>query len=143
MIHVAVLWPEYLDAVLDGRKTIESRLARTRCAPFGVVTPGDTVYLKQRSGPIRAAARVSRVMFFEGLTPRRVDDIRRRFGTRILGGAEYWAAKRVVARVGTLVWLTDVRRTVRTPAHPPFHGRGWLCLGGATASVRACHAAGT
>ena len=136
MIHVAVLWPEYLDAVLSGDKIIESRLTRTRRPPFGAVTRGDTVFFKERGGPIRAAAEVKRVESFESLTPTRVDALRRRFGGDIGAPREYWAEKRL-ARWGTLIWLADVRGVDRGPAHPPFHGRGWLCLGAVSADADA------
>ena len=46
--HLAILTPGWIDLILDGTKTIESRFTKVRCAPFGKVHEGDSVYLKER-----------------------------------------------------------------------------------------------
>lgn len=129
MNHIAVIWPRFIDAILRGEKTVECRLTRVRCPPFGRIAPGDTVYIKERGGPMRAAATASRVEMFHGLTPDAVDDIRRRFSNGVNASDEFWSLKRGTARWGTLIWLDDLRTISRGPPHPPFHGRGWMCLG--------------
>lgn len=130
MNHIAVIWPKFIEAFLRGEKTVECRLTRVRCPPYGKIAPRDTVYIKERSGPMRAAATASRVEMFDGLTPERVDEIRLRFSKGINASEEFWAMKRGVARWGTLIWLTDFRQAGQAPPHPPFHGRGWMCLDG-------------
>ncbi len=130
MNHIAVVWPRFIEAMLRGEKTVECRLTRVRCAPFGRIAPGDTVYLKERGGPMRAAATASRVEVFERLTPDAVDDLRRRFSNGINDSDEFWSLKRATARWGALIWVADLRHVSRGPAHPPFHGRGWMCLDG-------------
>ena len=59
--HVALVRPEYAEAILNGRKRVESRLSRMRCEPFGRVAPGDRVFFKETGGPFRACARIARV----------------------------------------------------------------------------------
>ena len=46
-------------------KTIESRWLKNKSAPWGKVKPGDKVYFKDSSGPVRIAAEVEKVMQFE------------------------------------------------------------------------------
>ena len=70
--HLVILKKPYLEAILDGRKTIESRFARTRHAPFGQVCNGDKLFLKVSSGPVCATATVSKVRNFQDLTPKQV-----------------------------------------------------------------------
>jgi len=59
--HLAVMRQPFLDCVVDGRKTIESRLTRNRVAPFGLVAPGDAIVFKLAGGPLRGAAVVDAV----------------------------------------------------------------------------------
>lgn len=127
MNHLAVLHAPYLDAILDGRKSVESRFSVTRRAPYGVVATGDVVILKQRSGPVRAAADVSRVEFFEGLTPGRIRALRRRLGALVAAPGDYWES-RAHAAFATFLWFSNLRRVVPPPEVPPLYGRGWLVL---------------
>ena len=124
--HLAVLHREYLDKIITGDKTIEMRLTRTRRAPFGKVSPGDTIYFKQSSGPIRAVARVNRVKSLSDLTPKRINELRDRLNDKIAASATTWARKRQ-ARYGTLIWLRDVRETSEGPIVPPLFGAAWVC----------------
>ena len=58
-IHLAVFVEPYLQDVLDGRKTVESRFSARRCAPYDRVHKGDVVLLKKASGPIIGLCKVS------------------------------------------------------------------------------------
>lgn len=40
-IHLAILTEPYLEWILSGKKTVESRFSIHRVPPFGVVSPGD------------------------------------------------------------------------------------------------------
>ena len=72
--HLAILKKPYLDAILEGRKPVESRFTITKRAPFGQIFKGDKVFLKQSSGPVCATAiRLRRKKFSEsypGKSPR-------------------------------------------------------------------------
>ena len=114
--HVAIIHPEYLALILAGRKRVEIRLTRSRCAPFGRVAPGDLVYFKARSGEFGARALVAGVDEFEKLTPTLVAMLFRRYNALARGDAEYWLSKQY-ARFGTIVHLADVRPIVRGPEY--------------------------
>jgi ASC-1-like (ASCH) protein len=123
--HVAVLKAEYIEAILDGRKTVESRLSRTRREPLHAVRVGDEVYFKQSSGGYRAAAKVRRVEFHEDLSPRDVRDLRKRLNAEVLASATYWRDKRE-AKYATLLWLSDVRKIDVGPEIDRLYGRAWV-----------------
>jgi len=128
--HLAVLKRHYLDAVIEGRKTVELRLARTRAAPFGKVVPRDTIYLKQSSGPVRAVAAAGRVLSLENLTPAKIRALRREHNHLVLGAPDYWRA-RSSARYATLIWLANVRELAPgdpLPPADPFYGNAWRVL---------------
>ena len=127
MNHVAVIQRNYADAIISGEKSIESRLSRNRCPPFGLVNPGDTIYFKQSSGPYRLRARVSATESFGNLTPGEIRELRATYNGDIGAPPRYWSTKRT-ARYATLIWLSSVREISTGPDIPPLHGRGWLVL---------------
>lgn len=107
--HLVILKKTYVDAILDGRKLVESRFSKVRSAAFGRVFVGDRLFLKVVSGPVCGTARVAAVENFEGLTPQRIAEIRRKHNSHILGPDEYWRSKRD-SKFGLLAWLEEIRR---------------------------------
>jgi hypothetical protein len=129
--HVAVLRRRYLELILSGEKTVESRLSVNRVAPFGRVRAGDRLFLKQAAGAILATAVIHEARFYELDGPSGVLELRERFGDRIGGSDEYWSEKRR-ARYATLLWLDGVRRLGERDPRPhlqPLYGRAWVSLG--------------
>ncbi len=127
MIHVAVLQHPYIDMILDGTKTIESRLLRTRSAPFGRVEPGQRIFFKQSGGAYRAMASVERVEQHESLTPTAIDRLRKAHNNRICAPNEFWQS-RIEARYAVLISIEEVVEIDRGPRIPPLYGRAWVCL---------------
>ena len=136
MMHVAVLKSPYIDLLLEGRKTMESRLSKTRREPFGCVAPGDLVLFKASGGPYRAKAIVSHVESLSDLTPACVRALRARVNPLVLGAPAYWHAKRD-ARYATLMTLEGVEPCAEGPALPVLAGRAWVCMSERAARRRA------
>lgn len=106
--HLVILKRPYLDAILTGRKTIESRFMKTKCAPLGKIATGDRLFFKVSSGPVCATGRAGKVMDFENLTPKRIERMKRTYNDRIVGSEEYWAKKRG-CKFGVLVWFEEAK----------------------------------
>ena len=116
-VHVAILRRPYLDLILAGRKTVESRLTRTAMPPYRAIAPGERVFLKQSAGPFMATAVATHAEFHEGLTPAKVGALRRRLDTAVCGGDAYWHAKRQ-SRYATFVTLGAVEPIDVGPKYP-------------------------
>ncbi len=127
MIHVAILHEQYLQAILDGRKTIEMRLTITNRVPYESVEVGERVYFKRSGGPFGGTGVVDHVMFMCDLTPRDILRIRRDYNEWIGGPPEFWASRRA-ARFCTLIWIRDVKPIRFGPRMRPHHGVAWQCL---------------
>ncbi|GEM_PF-334231 len=127
MIHVAILQAPYLQAIVDGRKSIEMRLTMTNRVPFEAVEIGERLYFKQSGGPFRGTALVDHVLFMRDLTPRDVERVRRDYNDWICGAAEFWRSRRQ-ARFATLIWVRDVEPIRFGPRMRPHHGVAWQCL---------------
>ena len=87
--HLAILSPGWIELILEGEKTIESRFTKVRCAPFGKVHEGDTVFMKESSGLVKGAFRVGKVETYENLTASQKYEIFHRYCFKIFAGAQW------------------------------------------------------
>jgi len=106
--HLVILKKPYLDAILVGQKTIESRFTRAKHSFISQVKQGDTLFLKASSGPVCGQASVAAVKYFENLTPAKLAEVKRQYNEHILGSEEYWKSK-AGCRFGFLAWLEDIQ----------------------------------
>ena len=124
--HLVILKKPYLEAILAGQKQIESRFTRTKRAYFGRVLPGDTLFLKESSGPVCATASVATVKNFQNLTPKQIIELKQKYNRQICGSDEYWQS-RADCKFGLLVWLEEIQ-----PMEPVRIGkkdwRAWVVL---------------
>jgi hypothetical protein len=126
-IHVAIMKRPYLQAILDGRKTMESRLTVRPLAPYRAIQPGERMFFKVSAGPFLATAVAGPVHFFEQLTPAKVVELKRRFNDRVLGDEQFWQGKRD-SRFATFVELERVQPIGRGPVMEPSRGPAWFVL---------------
>jgi hypothetical protein len=97
MNHLVILRPPYLDMILRGEKTVESRLSRRRHPAATRCRAGDVLYLKRTGGDIEGRATVLRIDAYEQLTAD---------GLRAL--AEVWAGR--VAATEPDDWYQRMKR---------------------------------
>ena len=64
-IHLAIFVQPYLQYVLDGSKTVESRFSTRRFAPYDQVKQEDIILLKEASGPVVGICQVKTAWFYE------------------------------------------------------------------------------
>ena len=121
--HLVILKKPYLDAILAGRKRVESRFTHTRRVPFGRVLTGDKLFLKQSCGPVCATAAVAAVKSFDDLTPKRILELQTEYNHLIGGSDQYWQSK-ADCRFGFLVWLSKVRAVKPVRIEKKIGGRG-------------------
>ncbi|MFA5797732.1 MAG: hypothetical protein WC916_06915 [Candidatus Woesearchaeota archaeon] len=65
MHHLAIMHKQFLDKIIAGTKTIESRWYVTKRAPYGKITVGDVIYFKLSGGPVTTKASVQDALFFD------------------------------------------------------------------------------
>ena len=126
MKHIAILRQPLFDMVLNGTKTIESRWAMHRVAPYNKIKKGDEIWLKETGKDVTAKAIVQNVKFYE-LTPEIVEQIRKEYGKQI--GTDYfedWQST-LQKRYCTLIWLDKVKK-IHPMKVPRSNGAGWICM---------------
>lgn len=127
-VHLAVFIEPYLQYVLDGRKTVESRFSVVRCAPFARVKPADIVLLKRTGGPVVGICEVAQVWSYE-LEPKSWEEIRQFADALCAQDPEFWRS-RSHASYATLMRLRNVRALPSIPWKKRDR-RGWVVLHGA------------
>jgi len=105
--HLVILKRPYIDAILAGQKTVESRFYRTRHKWLSQINAGDKLFLKASSGPVMATATVAAVKHFDNLTPPQIVKLKRQYNQHIAGSREYWQEK-MNSRFGILFRLKDI-----------------------------------
>ena len=119
----------YLDLILSGLKTIESRFADVKCAPHGQIQPGDTVFLKKAGGSIVAEFLVGVVLSFKNPTSQEINNIQRIYGDKICTHVDpdFWT----VRKNKKYITLIEIKRLHKLQ-HPYYikkkDKRGWVIL---------------
>lgn len=83
--HLVILYPHWIELILDGSKTIGCWFTKVRCAPYGKVHAGDIVYMKERIGLVKGQFTVVEVETFDTITSVDVLDIYANYGQQIFG----------------------------------------------------------
>lgn len=126
MKHIAIFRQPFFDMVLNGKKTIESRWAQKKVAPYQKVKVGDEILLKETSKDVTATAKVTKVLFFE-LTPQIADEIKEKYGKEIgIDKFNNWDSYKN-KKYCTLIWLNEVK-TIPAMKVKKSNGAGWLII---------------
>ncbi len=127
-IHLAVFVEPFLQFVLDGRKTVESRFSIHRRPPFGCVQSGDLVLVKESGGPVVAVAEISEVWYYQ-LDQEAWEVIRTRFAKQLcIEDPEFWQSKSS-SYFGTLMQIGRVEKLDPLVCSKRDR-RGWVVLDG-------------
>jgi ASCH domain-containing protein len=125
-IHLAVFVEPYLQLVLSGKKTVESRFSVNRCPPYNAVKRGDLLLLKRSGGPIVGVATVGDVWSYR-LDPDSWSLIRDHFADQLcITDPEFWASKQG-ASYATLMRVEGAAEIDPIPILKRDR-RGWVVL---------------
>ena len=124
-LHLAILRPPYLERIVAGTKTIESRFNTKRTAPFGTVAVGDLVLLKGSGKPVTNFFFASAVRSIN-LADEPLEEVRRQYGEGIQAEneEEFWR-DRASSLYATLVEVGE-RGSVPPLAVVKKDQRGWV-----------------
>jgi len=125
-IHLAVFVEPYLQYVLDGKKTVESRFSVNRCAPYRRVQAGDVILLKRAGGAVVGICQVAQVWSY-CLAPESWEVIRQDFTEALCAQDPQFWKQREHASFATLMLVRHVRR-IKALSIPKRDRRGWVVL---------------
>ena len=126
--HLAIFSQEFVDRVFSGKKTIESRFSQKKIAPFGVISPGDTVYIKPSGKEIVGQFKVKKVVSFEGLDEEDMQTIQKLYGKKINAPAEYFTDRKS-SNYATIIFIGNLEKFITPPIRIRKSDlRGWVVL---------------
>jgi len=125
-LHLAIFVEPYLQFILEGRKTVESRFSARRCVPYQCVRRGDVVLLKRSGGPVIGLCQIADAWFYR-LDPRSWDIVRKEFTEALCAQDPTFWKERRHASFATLMRLQHVRSIVPMTCAKRDR-RGWVVL---------------
>jgi len=125
--HLAIFTQPFLDLLLDGEKTIESRFSKVRCAPYGQITEGDLVFCKESGGPVRGQFIAGPVLSFHNVDDRKMREIAAQYGTAICANADlnFWRDRWGKSYVTLIAVTAPTRYRLPKQVHKRDR-RGWV-----------------
>ena len=142
--HLAILTQPWLDLILDGHKTIETRISKVKLPPYEAVAVGDHVLMKESGGPIKGAFEIEQVETYHAesnLDKLVFDAVFRENARKIYGFQEVMYAHRDAfqkkwceSKYATFMHVENVQRY--DPAIPieKTNRSAWVVLGDGTAA---------
>lgn len=125
-LHLAIFLPPFLDYIISGQKTIESRFSVTRIPPYMSVAPKDLILLKHSSGAIEAICEVGEAWTYE-LHKDSLKELREQYAARLCAtDSTFWSARKH-SRFVTLMLINGVAR-IEPLTISKRDPRGWVVL---------------
>jgi hypothetical protein len=125
-LHLAIFVEPYLQYVLEGKKTVESRFSKRPIPPYGTVSRGDLLALKRSSGPVVGVCEVRAVWRYE-LDSNLLRELRLKFERALCAMDEGFWQSRTDAKFLTLMQIGKVL-TVDPVDIGKTDRRGWVTL---------------
>lgn len=125
-IHLAIFVEPYLQFVLDGLKTVESRFSTRRCAPYAQVEKGDIILLKRASGPVVGLCQVTNAWFYQ-LERASWQELKQTYAVELCAQDPSFWQERQHASYATLMRVGNVLQ-VEPFAIEKRDRRGWVVL---------------
>lgn len=131
--HLAIFSPEAIEALLAGKKLVETRFSQRRIEPFAKVSIGDVVYIKPPGKEIVGQFKVKKVISFEGMEKEDWQLIKLKFGRQTFLGSKQrdgdFFKKHQNAHFGTLIFIDQTEQFITSPVKINKKDlRGWMVL---------------
>ena len=143
--HLAILLPDWIELILDRRKTIGCWFTKIRCAPYSKVNKGDIINMKESGGLVKGRFTVSEVETLNIRTSVEVLNIYANYGQQIFGMrhfSEEWdecyksgrlaeeLKKWDKSKYATLIHIADPIEFPQPFPFPKRDQRSWVVLDG-------------
>lgn len=106
--HLVVLHEHYLEAMAAGRKRVECRLSSVMRPPFQAAAPGDLLWFKLPSRPIRALAVVGRCVFRKLERESDLSTLLESYASEICADDAFYDGASNWARYASLIWIESL-----------------------------------
>lgn len=112
-IHLAIFTEPWLTYLLNGKKTIESRISKHKIAPYNKIEKDDIVFVKKSGGDILAYFTIKEILFID-LKDVNISEIKHKYNDRLCVDEKFWISKKD-SKYATLIFINDLVKL------QPFH----------------------
>jgi len=109
--HLAIMNQPYLDNIIAGTKTIESRFTKVRCTPFRQVNKGDILIFKESPGDIIALSIVKETEYYGNLSTDETMNLINKYKQQLTATSEFIKMK----KDSKYVSLMHIDTTIKIP----------------------------
>ena len=88
--HLAIFQQPFLELILAGKKTIESRFSQKKISPYGQINVGDVVLMKKSGGNVLGEFTVKNVLEFEKISRTKLQEIKEKYSKEICSEADQY-----------------------------------------------------
>ncbi len=92
-IHLGVFSEPCLRYMLEGKKTIESRISKKKIAPYQKITKDDIVVVKKSGGGVVAYFTIKEIKFIN-LNEISINEIKNKYNKELCVSEEFWEQKK-------------------------------------------------
>lgn len=92
-VHLAIFSTNYINKILSGEKSIESRMSHFRICPFEKVNSNDIVIMKESSGPILGAFSVHQAFSYIVSGVDEFVELKNKYSDAVCADESYWDFK--------------------------------------------------
>ena len=126
--HLAIFSQPFLDLILQGQKTIETRFSKVKCPPFQKVRTGDIILLKKSGGPVVGEIIAGKVEYFSNLPPYEMEQLKK-YNSEICADYDpsFWE-KRKNSRYISFIHIAKVYKYEEPYSYPKKDRRAWIVL---------------
>ncbi|HSQ97883.1 MAG TPA: ASCH domain-containing protein [Rickettsiales bacterium] len=131
--HLAIFCQPYLNLILEGKKTIESRFSKFKIAPYNKVKVGDKVIMKESGGFVLGEFTVEEVRYYDemNINKNTTEEVKS-FSKEICSDVDlnFWQSK-CQAKYVSLIKISNVIKYKKPrPCHEKKTKdmRGWIVL---------------
>ena len=136
--HLAIFTQPMLNLILDGHKTVETRISKIKIPPYQCVATGDKVLMKESGGFVKGEFHISRVMYYYAettLDAKLADKICETQGLEIFGQEEMkkmygdvFREKWCASRYATFMHIADVNQYTTPETIDKNNRQGWVVI---------------
>jgi len=106
-MHLGIFKQPFLDLMLDGKKTIESRFSKNKIAPYGIISENDIVIVKESSKNVIALFTIKEVLQFS-MKDTSVHSLKEKYNNEILADNQFWDNKEKTSNYATLIRINKL-----------------------------------
>ena len=125
--HLAILTPEAVEDIFNGRKKIDGRFSKIKIPPFGKVASGDTILMKLPGEKIVGQFLVDHVISFDHPTKSEVEELKKKYSGELSMPQSFWLKHEKVNFV-TLMFIKSVNKFIIEPKINKKDLRPWVVL---------------